>query len=161
MHKVGTCLWFDDQALEAAEFYTSVIKNSRITEVVPVIVQAPSGPPPGGVAYVVFELEGQEYLALNGGPLFPLTPAVSIVVNCADQAEVDDVWGKLAADGGQEVQCGWLTDKFGLSWQIVPEELYELVNSSGDVEAAKRATEEMLGQVKLDIEALRRAYNGE
>lgn len=160
MQKITTCLWFDDQALEAAQFYTSVVKNSRIVEVVPVIVQAPSGPPPGGVAYVLFELEGQEYMALNGGPAFSFTPAVSIVINCADQVEVDELWEKLTADGGEPVQCGWLTDKFGLSWQIVPQELYELVNSP-DAAAAKRATEEMLAQVKLDIEKLRRAFRGE
>lgn len=160
MQKISPFLWFDDQAQEAAEFYVSVFKNSCILETTHVLVQAPSGPPPGGVSTVRFVLDGEELTALNGGPLFSFTPAISIVVNCADQAEVDDVWAKLTADGGEEVQCGWLTDKYGLSWQIVPQEMYELMNSD-DVEAAKRATEMMLKQVKLDIGEMRRAYNGE
>jgi len=159
MQKISPFLWFDDQALEAAEFYCSVFPNSEILEITHVLVEAPSGPPPGGISTVRFVLDGEEFTALNGGPMFTFNESISFVVNCATQDEVDDYWAKLTAEG-TEVQCGWLTDKYGLSWQIVPAEMYALVSSS-DIEAAKRATEEMLREVKLDINLMRRAYNGE
>jgi len=158
MQKISPFLWFDNQAQEAAEFYVSVFPNSKILDSTHVIVQAPSGPEPGGVSTVRFVLDGEEFTALNGGPVFTFNPSISFVVNCATQAEVDDLWAKLTAEG-EEVQCGWLTDKYGLSWQIVPEAMYALVNSS-DTEAAKRAVAEMLSEIKLDIDKMQRAYDG-
>jgi len=158
MQKISPFLWFDDQAMEAAEFYVSVFPNSEILEVTDVLVEAPSGPGPGGVSTVRFVLDGEEFTALNGGPLFTFNESISFVVNCASQAEVDELWDRLTAEG-EAVQCGWLKDKFGLSWQIVPEAMYVLLNSP-DTEAAKRATAMMLSQVKLDIDEMQRAFDG-
>jgi len=159
MQKISPFLWFDDQAMEAAEFYVSVFPDSEILGVTHVQVQAPSGPPPGGVQTVRFRLSGEEFTALNGGPLFEFTEAVSFVANCATQAEADDIWNKLTAEG-QPVQCGWLKDKFGLSWQVVPEGLYALLGSP-DTAASQRATAAMLGQIKLDLDEIQRAFDGE
>jgi len=159
MPKISPFLWFDDQAMEAAEFYCSVFPNSEILGVTHVQVQAPSGPPPGSVQTVRFRIDGAEFTALNGGPLFTFNESVSFVVDCDTQDEVDEIWDKLTAEG-EPVQCGWLKDKFGLSWQVVPRALYALLGSS-DAEAVKRATAVMLGQIKLDIGEMQRAFDGE
>ena len=153
--KIVPNLWFDTEAEEAATFYVSLFDDARILTTVP---YGEAGPGEAGSTMIVsFELLGQEYVAINGGPQFPFTEAVSFEVRCPDQAEVDRLWDALTADGGQEVQCGWLTDRYGLSWQIVPERWMEL--ATGDdprkVEAAMSA---MLEMKKLDIEALERAY---
>lgn len=156
MNGITPFLWFDSQAEEAANFYVSLFKNSKITHVARYGEAGPG--PAGSVMTVAFELDGQEFTALNGGPQFTFTPAVSFVINCADQDEVDYYWEKLTAEG-QEVQCGWVTDKFGLSWQIVPEGIFDVIG--GDDEAgSQRAMESMLQMKKLDINVLRRAYAG-
>jgi len=156
MAKISYCLWFDGQAEEAAEFYTGVFEDSRILS----RERYPEGSPgePGSVMTVEFEINGEQFLALNGGPQYSFTPALSIVATCESQEEIDDLWDKLT-DGGAEVACGWLTDKFGVSWQIVPSGMAELFGS-GDREAAQRAFSAMMGMTKLDIDALRRAYEG-
>ena len=158
--KIATFLWFDDQAEEAAEFYVSIFKNSRISRVTRYDEEASkaAGRPTGSVMTVAFELDGQQFTALNGGPVFKFTEAISLVVNCEDQKEVDHFWNKLAASG-QEVQCGWLKDRFGVSWQVVPTALFEMLQST-DAERSKRAMAAMLKMKKLDIDALRRAYEG-
>jgi len=146
-------LWFDHQAEEAAGFYVSVFPNSKIEKVVR---YGPAGPgPPGSVMTVAFQLDGQSFVALNGGPHFTFTEAISFVVNCRTQDEVDAYWEKLSA-GGAEVQCGWLKDKFGLSWQIVPSGLPELL-SDPDPEKSQRIMKAMFQMKKLDIHALTRA----
>jgi predicted 3-demethylubiquinone-9 3-methyltransferase (glyoxalase superfamily) len=155
--KVKPWLWFETQAEEAANFYVSLVPNSRVTEV------TRYGPgamlPEGQVMTVLFELDGRPFGALNGGPHVRFNDAVSISVECDDQAEVDRLWAALSA-GGQEAQCGWLKDRYGLSWQIVPRGMNEVLGGP-DREGARRATEAMLKMVKLDIGALRRAYAGE
>jgi predicted 3-demethylubiquinone-9 3-methyltransferase (glyoxalase superfamily) len=151
-----TCLWFDTQGEEAAHFYTSVFKNSRISG-----IQRYTEVGPGAedkVMTVQFELNGQQFLALNGGPEYTPGPAVSIVVECADQAEVDYYWDRLT-EGGQEVACGWLTDKYGFSWQVVPTALLEMI-SDPDRAKASRALAAMMTMKKFDIAALTDAYNG-
>jgi predicted 3-demethylubiquinone-9 3-methyltransferase (glyoxalase superfamily) len=156
MSKITPFLWFDDRAEEAVELYTSIFKNSKIKEV---SRYGEAGPGPAGqVMTVNFEIEGQEFIALNGGPVFKFTEAVSFVVNCETQEEVDDLWEKLT-DGGEEVQCGWLKDKFGLSWQIVPTKLGELMGDPDPVKA-QRVTQAMLQMKKLDIAGLQLAYEG-
>ena len=154
MHKIKPFLWFDNNAEEAVNFYLSVFKNSKPGPV----YRSPEGGtlPAGQVLTASFELEGIELIALNGGPHYPFTPAVSFVVNCADQAEIDDYWTKLTAGGGKEVQCGWLTDKFGLSWQVVPHNISELLQGK-DAEGGKRAFAAMMQMKKLDIAALKKA----
>lgn len=156
MQSISPCLWFDGRAEEAAAFYVSVFKNSRLVGTTHYVEGAPG--PTGSVMTVRFILDGQEFEAINGGPQFSFTRAISFIVNCHTQEEIDRLWSRLT-DDGQEVQCGWLTDKFGVSWQIVPEVLYEMINSS-DAAAAQRATTAMLGMVKLDIGELQRAYHG-
>ncbi len=156
MQSISPCLWFDGRAEEAAAFYVSVFKNSRLVGTTHYVEGSPG--PTGSVMTVRFILDGQEFEAINGGPQFSFTPAISFIVNCHTQEEIDRLWSRLT-DDGQEVQCGWLTDKFGVSWQIVPEVLYEMINSS-DAAAAQRATTAMLGMVKLDIGELQRAYHG-
>ena len=156
MDKVTPCLWFDGNAEEAANFYVSLLPDSRIDN----IMRSPADNPSmkeGGVLLVDFTLAGRKYSGLNGGPQFQFTEAVSFVIHCEDQAEVDRLWGALTADGGQPVQCSWLKDKFGLSWQIVPEEMFEMLASS-DRDAARRAMEAMMTMVKLDLPELRRAF---
>jgi predicted 3-demethylubiquinone-9 3-methyltransferase (glyoxalase superfamily) len=156
MSKITPFLWFDNQAEEAVNLYTSIFKNSKIKEV---SRYGEAGPGPAGSVMVVnFELDGQEFTALNGGPVFKFNEAVSFVVNCETQEEVDDLWEKLT-DGGEEVQCGWLKDKFGLSWQIVPTKLGELMGDPDPVKA-QRVTQAMLQMKKLDIAGLQRAYEG-
>lgn len=149
-------LWFDDNAEEAANFYTSIFPNSRIVASVDYPEGAPG--PAGSVMYVQFELNGQLYGAVNGGPVFKFNEAVSIVINCDDQEEVDYYWEKLSAVPESE-QCGWVKDKFGLSWQVVPTRLGELMTDP-DPGRATRAMQAMLGMKKLDIAALEAAANG-
>jgi predicted 3-demethylubiquinone-9 3-methyltransferase (glyoxalase superfamily) len=151
-------LWFDNQAEEAARFYTSIFKNSKIKSVTrygDAGAQA-SGRPKGSVMTVSFEIEGQEFVGLNGGPVFKFSEAISFVVNCKTQDEVDEMWAKLTADGGEPGPCGWLKDKFGLSWQVVPTMLSELLESK-DAKKAERVMAAMLQMSKLDIETLEQA----
>lgn len=156
MQNVSTCLWFDTQALAAAEFYTGIFPHSAIIE----ISHYPEGAlqPAGAVMTVRFQLDGTEFLALNGGPRFPLSPAVSLVAYGATQAEVDRLWSALGA-GGRENHCGWLTDRFGVSWQVVPRGLDTLLGAP-DRAAAQRAFAAMLGMTRLDIAAIQRAFDG-
>jgi len=157
MQKITPFLWFDDQAEAAADFYTSVFKDSRILGV---SRYGEAGPGREGTVMVVtFELEGQRFTALNGGPSFKFTEAISFEVDCETQEEVDELWEKLTAEGGEESMCGWLKDKYGLSWQIVPKILGELMGDE-DPEKAKRVTEAMLKMRKLEIAELKRAYEG-
>jgi len=155
--KITPCLWFDRQAEEAAQFYTSVFKNSRIVKTVRYGEGAPL--PAGTVLTIAFELDGQEFTALNGGPHFKFSPAVSFVVHCRTQQEVDEYWDKLC-DGGKPNQCGWLDDKFGVSWQIVPTVLPEMM-ADKDAARAQRVTQAMMKMVKLDIAQLEQAYDHE
>ncbi|MDX6267713.1 MAG: hypothetical protein QOD70_2453 [Frankiales bacterium] len=155
--KIITNLWFDNQAEEAVAFYTSLFKNSRVVSVARYTDAGPGEP--GSVMTVDFELDGQRFVAINGGPLFPFTEAMSLQVDCEDQAEVDYFWEALTADGGSESQCGWCKDRWGLSWQIVPGGMEELF-SNPDPSRAKRAMEAMLGMKKLDIAALQAAADG-
>ena len=151
-----TCLWFDTEGEEAANFYTSVFKDSRIGS----ISRYSDGPRPAGTVITVeFELNGQKFVALNGGPEFKFTEAISFQIPCADQAEVDYYWDKLS-EGGEEGACGWLTDKYGLSWQVVPTVLVELLSDADRVKA-QRATQAMLSMSKLDVAALRKAHAGD
>jgi predicted 3-demethylubiquinone-9 3-methyltransferase (glyoxalase superfamily) len=155
MQKITPFLWFDHQAEEAANFYTSLFKDSKI---VSISRYGEGGPgPQGAVMTVNFQLEGQEFIALNGGPEFTFSPAISFFVDCATQAEVDRLWDKLT-EGGEEVQCGWLKDKFGLSWQIVPSGLSDLLNGK-DAEGSRRAMQAMLQMKKLDLVKMRQAYD--
>ena len=156
MQKIVPNLWFDTEAEEAAKFYTSLFKNSKITDV---SYFGEGGPRPAGmVLTVAFELDGQSFTAINGGPDFKFTEAISLLVNCESQEEVDDLWNKLL-EGGEESQCGWLKDRYGLSWQIIPTVLGELLQDE-DAQKAKRVMEAMLKMVKIDIAALRAAYDG-
>jgi predicted 3-demethylubiquinone-9 3-methyltransferase (glyoxalase superfamily) len=156
MQKISPFLWFDTQAEEAARFYVSIFKNSSIDKIAR---YGDAGPgPKGSVMIVSFTLEGQKFTALNGGPNFTFTEAISFVVDCKSQAEVDTLWDKLSA-GGQTQACGWLKDKYGLSWQITPTVLIELLNDP-DPAKAKRVMEAMLQMVKIDIAELQRAAKG-
>jgi predicted 3-demethylubiquinone-9 3-methyltransferase (glyoxalase superfamily) len=155
MQKITPFLWFDNNAEEAMKFYTSVFKNSKIGKVALYPEGAPG--PAGTVMVGTFQIEGLEFIALNGGPMFKFTEAISFVVNCETQDEVDEYWKKLTAGGGKEVECGWLKDKFGLSWQIVPTTLNKLLEDK-DKEKAKRVMQAMLKMKKIDIEGLKRAY---
>ncbi len=158
MKKITPFLWFDNQAEEAANFYTSIFKNSKVLNVARYDEAGAkaSGMPEGSAMTVAFELNGQEFTALNGGPVFKFTEAISFAVNCESQEEVDELWGKLSADPAAE-QCGWLKDKYGLSWQIVPTVLVELL-SDPDPEKSKRVMEAMLQMKKIDIATLKQAY---
>ncbi|MFF4620302.1 VOC family protein [Nonomuraea jabiensis] len=150
MQKITTFLWFDDQAEEAAGFYTSLFKDSRVLEVTP--------GPAGAAMVVTFELAGQRFIALNGGPEFKFTEAISLYVDCDSQEEVDELWARLT-EGGEESQCGWLKDRYGLSWQIIPRRLQELIGDP-DPERAQRAVKAMLGMGKIDVQGLEDAANG-
>ena len=154
--KITPCLWFSNNAEEAAKFYTSIFKNSGILKTTWYGKNMPL--PEGTVLTVKFLIAGQEYLALNGGPLFTFSEAISFMVSCDTQKEIDDFWSKLS-EGGTEQQCGWLKDRFGLSWQIVPTELNEWMQS-GDSERSNRVMQAIMPMVKLDLEKLRIAYNG-
>ncbi|MFI8929482.1 VOC family protein [Streptomyces sp. NPDC053474] len=154
MPKITPNLWFDTKALEAAEFYVSVFPNSKVNNV---SYYGEAGPRPAGTVLTVdFELDGQAYTALNGGPEFTFDEAVSFLINCADQDEVDHYWSRLTADGGAAGQCGWLKDKYGLSWQVIPAALEELMTDP-DAGRAQRAMEAMLKMQKIDVAALRAA----
>ena len=156
-NKITPFLWFDSQAEEAVKFYTSIFRKSKVGKV----ARYPEGSPgpAGQVMTVGFRLEGQDYIALNGGPQFKFTEAISMVVNCKDQKEVDYYWDKLLEGGGKPVQCGWLRDKYGLSWQVVPTAMNKLFTSK-DKARSQRAMQAMLGMVKLDLPALQRAAKG-
>ena len=156
MQKITTFLWFNNNAEEAANYYTSIFKNSKILDV---SRYGDAGPgPKGSVMVVKFQLAGQEFVALNGGPQFKFTEAISLMVNCESQQEIDELWRKLTA-GGEESQCGWLKDKFGLSWQIVPTELGKLM-SAKDPAKANRVMQALLQMKKLDIAKLEQAAEG-
>ena len=155
MDKISPCLWFNGKAEEAARFYTSLFPNSRITSIDRSPGETPSGPK-DMVLTVNFTLDGNSYIGLNGGPDFTFNEAISLSIDCADQAEVDRYWAALTADGGEESVCGWLKDKFGVSWQVVPRRLPELLNGP-DREAAARVLEAMLKMVKIDVAELERA----
>ncbi|MEA2432752.1 MAG: hypothetical protein QOG54_209 [Actinomycetota bacterium] len=156
MQKIVPNLWFDTEAEEAATFYTSLFDDSKITDI---SYYGEAGPrPAGSVLTVAFQLFGQDFTAINGGPDFKFTEAISLLVNCDTQEEVDDLWAKLT-EGGEEVQCGWLKDKYGLSWQIIPTALTELLQDE-DKERANRAMQAMLQMKKIDIEALEKAAAG-
>ena len=156
MQKITPFLWFDGQAEEAIHHYVAIFRDSRVVDVTR---YGDAGPgPKGSVMSASFEIEGQRFTALNGGPQFRFTEAVSFVVNCETQQEVDELWDKLS-EGGQTQQCGWLKDRFGLSWQIIPSALPELM-SAPDPERARRVTEAMLQMTKIDIAKLRQAHEG-
>ncbi len=156
MQKITPFLWFDHQAEEAAKFYVSLFKNSKILNIARYGEGAPM--PKGTVMTVDFVLEGERFTALNGGPMFKFTEAISFLVNCESQDEVDMLWKKLTSNGGVEGQCGWLKDKYGLSWQIIPTALGQML-SDPDPERAQRAMSAMLKMKKIDVETLRQAYN--
>ena len=157
MQKVITFLWFkDDRAEEAANFYVSVIKGARITKI---MRSGKAGPgPEGSVVTVEFEIGGQTFVALNGNPSFDFTMAISLLINCDTQEEIDEYWEKLSA-GGQKVQCGWLTDKFGVSWQIVTPILREMLNDK-DPAKSERVMRAMMAMTKIEIAGIRKAYEG-
>ena len=158
MQKITPFLWFDNQAEEAANFYCSVFKNSKVGTV---SRYGDSGPgPKGSVMTVAFELGGQNFTALNGGPIFKFTEAISLVVNCEDQEEIDYFWERLSADGGKEVECGWLKDKYGLCWQVVPKILGELIQSD-DPKKSERVMKALMQMKKLDVAKLKQAAEEE
>ncbi len=154
MQKITPFLWFDNQAEEAANFYTSLFKDSKITSLTRYGENMPL--PAGTVLTIGFQLNGQEFVALNGGPLFPFTEAISLFVNCETQEEADDLWAKFTAEG-EESMCGWLKDKYGVSWQIIPAGLTDLIGGPDPVKAA-RATQCMLGMRRIDLAQIRQAY---
>jgi len=156
MQKISTCLWFNNQAEEAVRHYTSIFKNSKVFD--PAFYNEEGYGEPGTVMTIAFELEGREFLALNGGPEFNFTNAISFMVNCETQEEVDYYWDRLL-EGGEAEQCGWLKDKFGVSWQIIPTVIGELMQDK-DPERSKRVMKVMLSMIKLDINQLLKAYNG-
>ena len=158
MQKITTFLWFDDKAEEAVNHYVSIFKNSKIGSIARYGEEGAeaSGRPKGTVMIVTFQLDGQEFIALNGGPHFKFTEAISLLVNCKTQEEVDELWEKLS-EGGEKGRCGWLKDKYGLSWQIVPTVLGELLQDK-DAEKSKRVMKAMLQMNKIDIKTLKQAY---
>ncbi len=151
MNKITPCLWFDNNAEEAVAFYKTVFKNTKLISA--------DKMPDGKVIVVSFEIEGQQFMGINGGPMFKHSEAFSIYVDCKTQEEVDNLWFKLTADGGSESMCGWLKDKFGISWQIVPEKLIQLMKDSDPVKS-KRVMDAMLQMKKIDIKTLEEAYEG-
>ena len=161
MQRITPFLWFDDQAEDAANFYTSVFKNSNIGRIFRHTEEAAekTGRPVGSVLTIEFEIEGQKFVALNGGPLFKFNESISFVINCETQDEVDYFWGKLTADGGEESACGWLKDKFGMSWQVTPTILIDMLNDS-DEEKSGRVMQAMFQMKKIDVKALKDAYQG-
>lgn len=156
MQSVSTCLWFDEQAEHAVAFYTGIFPNSRIVDTKYFLEGGPR--PAGSVLTIQFTLDGTEYLALNGGPHFKFSPAISMVAYCDTQNELDVLWHKLT-EGGEESQCGWLIDKFGVSWQVVPRPMLALLNTA-DTAASQRAFSAMMTMRKLDLTAIQRAYDG-
>jgi predicted 3-demethylubiquinone-9 3-methyltransferase (glyoxalase superfamily) len=163
MQKITPFLWFDDQAEEAVKFYTSIFKTSKVGRILRYGEEAAkvsqTGRPVGSVLTIEFEIEGQKFTALNGGPQFKFNESVSFVVNCETQEEVDYFWEKLTRDGGQESACGWLKDKFGLSWQVVPRALIDMLQDK-DPKKPERVMKAMLQMQKLDIKTLEEAYEG-
>ena len=163
MQKITPFLWFDHQAENAVKFYTAIFKNSKVGRILRYGEEAAkissTGRPVGSVLTIEFEMEGQKFVALNGGPLFKFNESISFVVNCETQEEVDYFWEKLTADGGQESQCGWLKDKFGLSWQVVPTVLIDMLHAK-DSKKSECVTAAMLQMKKIDIEKLKVAYAG-
>jgi predicted 3-demethylubiquinone-9 3-methyltransferase (glyoxalase superfamily) len=161
MQKITPFLWFDNQAEQAVKFYTSIFRNSKVGRILRYGEEAAktseSGRPVGAVLTIEFEIQGQRFTALNGGPQFKFNESVSFVVNCETQEEVDYFWEKLTADGGQESACGWLKDKFGLSWQITPTVLIDMLNDE-DPEKSERVMKAMLQMQKIDIKTLKHAY---
>lgn len=155
MQEITTFLWFDNQAEEAVNFYISIFPNSKVLNSSRYGEGAPM--PKGTVMTMSFQIASQKFVALNGGPIYKFTPAISLSVACKDQKEIDDYWEKLTSGGGKPVQCGWLEDKFGLSWQVVPAELGKLLSGGGDAAKAKRAMAAMMKMKKLEIEPLRNA----
>jgi predicted 3-demethylubiquinone-9 3-methyltransferase (glyoxalase superfamily) len=155
--RISPMLWFDKEAEDAAKFYTSIFPNSRINDVTHYTEAGPG--PAGSVMVVAYELDGQPFTNLNGGPQFPFTEAISLVVNCEGQQEVDYYWEKLTGDGGREVQCGWLKDRFGVSWQVVPMEAMAMFTDP-DKEKSKRAFASVMKMVKIDLPTMRRAFEG-
>ncbi|MDT7625916.1 MAG: hypothetical protein QOF99_6817 [Pseudonocardiales bacterium] len=153
---ITTCLWFDNQAEEAANYYLGIFKDSTLGSIVRYTEAGPG--PAGSVLTVEFELNGQKFVGVNGGPMFTFSEAISFQIRCADQGEVDYYWSRLT-EGGEEIQCGWLKDRYGVSWQVVPTALIEMVSDPDPVKAA-RTTEAMFTMTKLDIAALRSAYDG-
>ena len=158
MQKITPFLWFDDNAEEAANFYVSIFRNSRIVNVARYgeAGEKASGRPKGSVMTVAFELEGQPFVALNGGPIFTFSPAISLAVNCETQKEIDDLWEKLSA-GGEKEECGWLKDKYGVSWQIVPAAIGEMM-SDPDTVKSERVMQALIQMKKLDIAGLKKAF---
>jgi predicted 3-demethylubiquinone-9 3-methyltransferase (glyoxalase superfamily) len=155
MHKITPFLWFDDKAEEAMNFYVSIFKNSKVRSVTR---YGDAGPgPKGTVMSATFQLDGQDFFALNGGPLFKFTEAISFFVNCETQEEVDELWEKLTAGGGAPQRCGWLKDKYGLSWQIIPKALGEMLGNK-DPQKSQRVMQAMLQMDKIDIQRLKEAY---
>jgi predicted 3-demethylubiquinone-9 3-methyltransferase (glyoxalase superfamily) len=159
MQKITPFLWFDDQAEEAVNFYTSLFKNSKIDRIFRYTEEAAekTGLPVGSVLTIEFEIEGQKFVALNGGPLFKFNESISFVISCETQEEVDYFWEKLIADGGEESACGWLKDKFGLSWQVTPTVLIDMLHDN-DQEKSGRVMQAMLQMKKIEIKALKDAY---
>lgn len=160
--KISPCLWFDKEALPAANFYVEVFKKgSKVLQVDKYDEESSkvAGQPVGSVLTVLFKLSGQEFLALNGGPLFKFSEAVSFIIDCKDQKEVDYFWEKLTADGGEESQCGWLKDKYGLSWQVVPEALTKMMKNKNKTKV-KRMLAAMYQMQKIDLPALEKAFKG-
>ena len=160
MSKIAPCLWFDHQAEEAVNFYVAIFKNSKTLNIARYgdAGAEVSGQPQGSVMTVTFQLEGQDFMALNGGPVFTFSPAISLLVDCATQEEVDRLWEKLS-EGGEIEQCGWLRDKYGVSWQIVPTVLGEMMRDP-DPEKTNRVMQALLPMKKIDIRVLQRAYDG-
>jgi predicted 3-demethylubiquinone-9 3-methyltransferase (glyoxalase superfamily) len=156
MQKITPFLWFDNQAEEAMNFYVSIFKNSKVIRVSHYGDEEPA--PKGPVMSATFQLEGQEFIALNGGPLFSFTPAISFFVDCETQPEVDELWEKLS-QGGEKQRCGWLKDKFGLSWQIIPSVLGDLLQDQ-DPEKSEKVWKAMMQMDKIDIKGLQQAYQG-
>lgn len=161
MQTIIPCLWFDNQAEEAVNFYIALFPNSKIKTIARYDEEGAqiAGKPKGSVMTVTFELKGEEFMALNGGPVFSFSPAISFMVNCDTQGEIDHFWDRLS-EGGEQQQCGWLKDKFGVTWQIVPTALGELMRQ-GDAVKSRRMMHALLQMKKLDIAALKEAYNGE
>ena len=157
--KINLCLWFDQQAEEAADFYTSIFKNSKILNIARYGQSGAevSGRPQGSVMTVTFELDGEEFMALNGGPIFTFSPAISLIVNCETQQEIDHFWDKLSKGGAIE-QCGWLKDKYGISWQIVPTILSQMMLDK-DAKKSESVMQAMLPMKKLEIQTLKQAYD--
>jgi predicted 3-demethylubiquinone-9 3-methyltransferase (glyoxalase superfamily) len=157
MQKITTFLWFNNQTEEAVNFYVSIFKNSKIVSIARYGDEVPGMK--GKVLTAVFELDGQQFMALDGGPVFTFTEAISLYVSCETQEEVDELWSKLTANGGQESQCGWLKDKYGLSWQIIPKVLGEMLSDT-DPAKAGRVMHAMLQMKKIDVPTLKKAYEG-